>query len=188
LRIYSRRQLGELDAITERLKARYYATSDGTSTPHSNMTSDRCNSVPPPASNLHTTLQVPTNLESHRSDVDTARSTSTTIKTNFLEQFPESLSGRPLMSNGLNVTDVLSLHNDQVRLAQELMSRANHLLETSKDFFIKAPTPPPSTLPTALPVIEQTRSSPLPPALPQFEVSREFRSPATAEQHIEHIR
>ncbi|CAF3564050.1 unnamed protein product, partial [Rotaria socialis] len=47
--------------------------------------------------------------------IDTTRSTTTTIQTDLLEHFPESLSGRPLMSNDLNVTDVLSLHNDQVR-------------------------------------------------------------------------
>jgi len=60
-----------------------------------------------------------------------------TLQSDFLEHFPESLNGKPLISNGLNVTDVLSLHNDQVRLAQELMTKANYLLESSKDLFVE---------------------------------------------------
>lgn len=38
------------------------------------------------------------------------------------------------MQSDLNL---ISLHNDQVRLAQELMTKANYLLETSKDLFIQ---------------------------------------------------
>lgn len=130
----------------------------------------RSSSVPPPS-----TL-VPSNLNSTRQDIDTTRSTTTTIQTDLLEHFPESLSGRPLMSNGLNVTDVLSLHNDQVRLAQELMSKANHLLETSKDFFNKPPTPPPPPPTVTLSTIVERRPTPSPPpVLPTFDTTTEFR-------------
>jgi hypothetical protein len=108
--------------------------------------------------------------------MDTTRSATTTIQTDLLEHFPESLSGRPLMSNGLNITDVLSLHNNQVRLAQELMTKANHLLETSKDFFNKPPTPPPPPR-TVLSTIEEKRSTPSPPpVLPNFNTTTEFRT------------
>ncbi|CAF3569267.1 unnamed protein product [Rotaria socialis] len=113
--------------------------------------------------------------------IDTTRSTTTTIQTDLLEHFPESLSGRPLMSNGLNVTDVLSLHNDQVRLAQELMTKANHLLETSKDFFNKTPIPPPPS--TSLSTIVEQQSTPSPPsALPNFNMTNEFRITAGSPQ------
>ena len=89
------------------------------------------------------------------------------------------------MSNGLNVTDVLSIHNDQVRLVQELMTKANHLLETSKDFFNKPPTPPPTTV--------EKRSTPSPPpVLPVFNTTTEFRtterSPHLADHHSERIK
>ncbi len=165
------RQLGELDVITERLKARLYSGSEISS---SAMTTTRCSSVPPPS-----TL-VPLHSNFNRQDIDTTRSTTTTtIQTDLLEHFPESLSGRPLMSNGLNVTDVLSLHNDQVRLAQELMTKANHLLETSKDFFNKPPTPPPPPPPplTILSTIIEKRSTPSPPpVLPNFNRTTEFRT------------
>jgi hypothetical protein len=102
--------------MTERLKSRSYSNSE---------ISSRSSSTIPPSSTL-------TN-NSLRQDTDT-------IQKNSLEHFPESLSGKPLISNGLNVTDMLSLHNAQVRLAQEMMTKANHLLETSKDFFVKPPT------------------------------------------------
>jgi len=138
------------------------------------MTTTRSSSVPPPS-----TL-VPFNINSNYQDIDSTRSTTTTIQTDLLEHFPESLSGRPLMSNGLNVTDVLSLHNDQVRLAQELMTKANHLLETSKDFFNKPPTPtppPPPLPPTTVSRIVERRSTPSPPpGLPNFNTTTEFRT------------
>jgi hypothetical protein len=147
------------------------------------MTTTRCSSVPPPS-----TL-VPFNINSNHQDIDSTRSTTTTIQTDLLEHFPESLSGRPLMSNGLNVTDVLSLHNDQVRLAQELMTKANHLLETSKDFFNKPSTPPPP--PTTLSTIVERRSTPSPPpVLPNFNTTTEFRttekSPPIDYKHTEY--
>jgi hypothetical protein len=75
------------------------------------------------------------------------------------------------MSNGLNVTDVLSLHNDQVRLAQELMTKANHLLETSKDFFNKSPTPPPSS---SSAIIEKKTIPSL--ILPNLNATNEFQT------------
>jgi hypothetical protein len=106
-------------------------------------------------------------------DQDTDRTHSTTIEKDLLEHFPESLSGKPLISNGLNVTDVLSLHNDQVRLAQELMTKANHLLETSKDFFVQPLAPPlPSTA-----IIEKKSSSP-----PPLHVSSNFTVTDNAQQ------
>lgn len=181
-----RRQLGELDVITERLKARLHSGSEMSSS--STVTTARCSSVPPPAA----FLSVHTNP--HRPDLDSARSASTTIQTDLLEHFPESLSGRPLMSNGLNVTDVLSIHNNQVRLAQELMTKANHLLESSKDFFNKPPTPPPppsssTLLPPALSTIVEKRPSPSPPpAMPNFNATTEFRttprSPVMEDHHV----
>ncbi|CAF0929940.1 unnamed protein product, partial [Didymodactylos carnosus] len=137
-----RRQLGELDVITERLKARYNTRSDVTSE------TDR-SSVPPPFEqnsgigrqcdlNLqyrsHSALPI---IESQHQQLPLSR-TKSPLDVDISEHFPESLSGKPLISDGLNVTDVLTLHNDQVRLAQELMSKANHLLETSKDFFTTA--------------------------------------------------
>ncbi|CAF4797229.1 unnamed protein product [Rotaria socialis] len=85
------------------------------------------------------------------------------------------------MSNGLNVTDVLSLHNDQVRLAQELMTKTNHLLETSKKFFNKTPIPPPPS--TSLSTIVEQQSTPSPPsALPNFNMTNEFRITAGSPQ------
>ena len=150
--------------ITKRLEARYQSGSEMTSGSNSALSTARCTSVPPPSSMA--ALHLPLDPNSSHPEVDTGRSTSTTIQTDLLEHFPESLSGRPLISNGLNVTDVLSLHNDQVRLAQELMSKANHLLETSKDFFIKPPTP----VPTAV----ERNPSPTPPALPNFNNTTEF--------------
>ncbi|CAF3368188.1 unnamed protein product [Rotaria socialis] len=85
------------------------------------------------------------------------------------------------MSNGLNVTDVLSLHNDQVRLAQELMTKTNHLLETSKNFFNKTPIPPPPS--TSLSTIVEQQSTPSPPsALPNFNMTNEFRITAGSPQ------
>jgi hypothetical protein len=125
---FSRRQLGELDVITERLKSRYYSASEISST-------SRSSSTIPPSSTL--TIN------------------STTIEKDSIE----SLNGKPLISNGLNVTDAHSLHNDQVRLAQELMTKANHLLETSKDFFNK-----PSSIPST--IMEKTSTPP--PILPNF--------------------
>jgi hypothetical protein len=155
--------------MTDRLKARLYSGSEIASTTNessSTMTTSRCSSVPPPL-----------NINSTRHDVDTTRSTTTNIQTDLLEHFPESLSGRPLISNGLNVTDVLSLHNDQVRLAQELMTKANHLLETSKDFFNKPPTPSPPPPPTLLSTIVEQRATPSPPPmLPTFNTTTEFRT------------
>ncbi|CAF3413631.1 unnamed protein product, partial [Rotaria socialis] len=95
--------------------------------------------------------------------IDTTRSTTTTIQTDLLEHFPESLSGRPLMSNDLNVTDVLSLHNDQVH------------------FFNKTPIPPPPS--TSLSTIVEQRSTPSPPsALPNFNMTNEFRITAGSPQ------
>jgi hypothetical protein len=169
--LFTSRQLGELDVITERLKARLYSGSEITSRTNessSTMTTGRCSSVPPPST------FIPINTNSNHPDMDTTRSATTTIQTDLLEHFPESLSGRPLMSNGLNITDVLSLHNNQVRLAQELMTKANHLLETSKDFFNKPPTPPPRTV---LSTIVEKRSTPSPPpVLPNFNTTTEFRT------------
>jgi hypothetical protein len=75
------------------------------------------------------------------------------------------------MRNGLNVTDVLSLHNDQVRLAQELMTKANHLLETSKDFFNKSSIPPPSSSSDIMP----NKSTPL-VILPNLNATNEFQT------------
>lgn len=171
-----RRQLGELDVITERLKARFYSGSEATST----TSTARPASVPPPP------LILPIQLDTQRTENDSNRST---IQTDFLEQFPESLSGRPLMSNGLNVTDVLSMHNDQVRLAQELMSKANHLLETSKDFFTKAPTPPPQPAPPApppQPIVIERRTTPTPPTLPKFDPPDENSIIWSDDDHDEH--
>ncbi|CAF0752136.1 unnamed protein product [Didymodactylos carnosus] len=135
-----RRQLGELDVITERLKARCYAGSDVSS-------ETGRSSVPPPSEqNSMIGRQSDLNLQ-YRSHSATSKSqhqqlpsscTKSTFDIDISEHFPESLNGKPLISNGLNVTDVLTLHNDQVRLAQQLMSKANHLLETSKDFFTTA--------------------------------------------------
>jgi hypothetical protein len=169
--------------MTERLKSRYYSGSESSSA----MTTGRCSSVPPPS------IVVPFNANFMRQDTDTSRSTSTTIQTDLLEHFPESLSGRPLMSNGLNITDVLSHHNDQVRLAQELMTKANHLLETSKDFFTKAPTPPPPPpLPTSLSTITEQRATPSPPVLPNFNATSEFRitekSPSIGNHNTKHVK
>lgn len=120
-------------------------------------------------------------------DTDSAHSTARTIEKDLLEQFPESLSGKPLISNGLNVTDVLSYHNDQVRLAQELVTKANHLLEASKDFFEKPPAvstlpplPPPPPSPPVLSTVTENKSSVIssaptsPPAMPNFNATREF--------------
>ncbi len=103
------RQLSELDVITERLKSRsYYSNSEIPSTSRSDISIR-------PSSAL----------------------TTSTLQSDFLEHFPESLTGKPLITNGLNVTDALSVHNEQVRLAQELMNKANHLLESSKDLFVE---------------------------------------------------
>ncbi|CAF2632795.1 unnamed protein product [Rotaria sp. Silwood2] len=188
------RHLNELGVITERLKARLYSGSDTASITNessSTMIKNRCQSVPPPSTTL-APFNLPLNTNSIRQDIDTTRSTTTTIQTDLLEHFPESLSGRPLMSNGLNVTDVLSHHNDQVRLAQELMTKANHLLETSKDFFNKTsiPTPPPPS--TSLSTIMEKRSTPSPPpVLPNFNATNEFRitegSPLITSKNTEHI-
>ena len=183
--LFFRRQLGELDVITERLKARLHSGSEITSS--SATTTARCSSVPPP------TTFVPVPSTSHRQDADSTRSNSTTIQTDLLEHFPESLSGRPLMSNGLNITDVLSIHNDQIRAAQALMTKASHLLETSKEFFNKPPTPTPTPLPpTTLSTIDEKRSSPSsPPALPNFNATTEFpvteRSPPIVDHHAERV-
>ncbi|CAF1106445.1 unnamed protein product [Rotaria sp. Silwood1] len=187
------RHLSELGVITERLKARLYSGSEINSTTNessSTMMKNRCQSVPP--SSTLTPFNLSLNTNSIRQDIDTTRSTTTTIQTDLLEHFPESLSGRPLMSNGLNVTDVLSHHNDQVRLAQELMTKANHLLETSKDLFNKKqiPTPPPPS--TLLSTIMEKRSTPSPPPiLPNFNVTNEFRitegSPLITSKNTEHI-
>ena len=152
-----RRQLGELDVITERLKARYHSGSETSNS-----------SVPPPPPPPPPLLDLP---------IQTMDSTRSTIQSDFLEQFPESLSGRPLISNGLNVTDVLSLHNDQVRLAQELMSKANHLLETSKDFFTKPSTPPP---PPPVTVVS-------PPALPTFDRTSPSHHSIVSDDDDEHF-
>ena len=173
--VFSSRQLGELGVITDRLKARLYSGSEVTSTTNesssSTMTTGRCSSVPPPSTFIpfHLKIVIITILIQHVQH-------STTIQTDLLEHFPESLSGRPLMSNGLNITDVLSHHNNQVRLAQELMTKANNLLETSKDFFHKPPTPPPPP-PTVLSTIVEQRSTPSPPPiLPNFNTTTEFRT------------
>ncbi|CAM4925264.1 unnamed protein product [Rotaria socialis] len=203
------RQLGELDVITERLKARLHSGSDTASKdkqPPSTMITNRCQSVPPPPL-IVSPLSLPLNTNSARSDIDTTRSTTTTIQTDLLEHFPESLSGRPLMSNGLNVSDVLSSHNDKLRRAQELMTRANQLLETSKEFFNKASAPAATSLlttvekrlspPTSPPSrslstkVEATNSSPPLPALPNFISTNEFQiaegSPHTAFKITEHM-
>lgn len=168
--------------LTERLKSRLHSGSEISS---STATTARCNSVPPPT----TFLSVQTN--SHRPDIDSTRSASTTIQTELLEHFPESLSGRPLMSNGLNVTDVLSIHNDQVRLAQELMTKANNLLESSKDFFNKPPTPPPRSAPILTIIPEKPATPSPPPAMPNFNATTEFRtmekSPRTNDHHVKYV-
>ena len=163
-----RRQLGELDVITERLKARYYSNSGTSSTI---MTSEN-SSIP------STPTITPSNLLVNEpficQDNDHIHST-TTIQKHLLEQFPESLSGKPLISNGLNVTDVLSLHNEQVRQVQELMTQATHLLETSKDFFDRPSSP--SVPPVSSTVIEKkstTISTPL--ALPDSNATDEFQA------------
>ncbi|CAF0800277.1 unnamed protein product [Rotaria sp. Silwood1] len=166
-----RRQLGELDVITERLKARYYSNSEISSTITTSRNSS-ASSVP-----QITSLNLPLTTNSIRQNTDNTHSTTstTTVQRDLLEQFPESLSGKPLVSNGLNVTDVLSLHNDQVRLAQELMTKANHLLETSKDFFDKPPTIP--IPPVSSTIIEKKSSTPsLPPMLPKFNATNEFQT------------
>ncbi|CAF4428881.1 unnamed protein product, partial [Rotaria magnacalcarata] len=202
------RQLGELDVITERLKARLHSGSDTASKakqPPSTMITNRCQSVPPPLT--MSPLNLALNTNSARSDIDTTRSTTTTIQTDLSEHFPVSLSGRPLMSNGLNVSDVLSSHNDKLRRAQELMTKANQLLETSKEFFNKAPAPTATSLlttvekrpspPTSPPstslstTVEARTSSPPLPALPNFNSTNEFRiaegSPHTASKTTKHI-
>lgn len=180
--LFFSRQLGELDVMTERLKSRLHSGSEMSS---STATTARCSSVPPPA----TFLSIHTN--SHRPDIDSSRSASTTIQTELLEHFPESLSGRPLMSNGLNVTDVLSIHNDQVRLAQELMTKANNLLESSKDFFNKPPTPTPLPAPTLTIIAEQPTTRSPPPAMPNFNATTEFRtvekSPQANDHHAKYV-
>ncbi|CAF3575312.1 unnamed protein product [Rotaria sordida] len=192
------RHLSELGIITDRLKARLYSGSETASTTTTNESSstiikNRCQSVPP--SSMLTQFNLPLNTNSIHPDIDTTRSTTTTtttttMQTDLLEHFPESLSGRPLMSNGLNVTDALSHHNDQVRLAQELMTRANHLLETSKDFFNKTSIPPPPS--TSLSTIMEKRSTPSPPpVLPNFNATNEFRitegSSVITSKNPEHI-
>ncbi|CAF1190222.1 unnamed protein product [Rotaria sordida] len=163
-----RRQLGELDVITERLKARYYSNSEISST----ITTSRNSSVSSVPQLI--SLNLPLTTNSIHQNTDNTHST-TTIQKNLLEQFPESLSGKPLMSNGLNVTDVLSLHNDQVRLAQELMTKANHLLESSKDFFDKPPTVP-IPPPISSTIIEKKSITSSPPALPNFNATNEFQT------------
>ena len=175
------RQLGELDAITERLKNRYNDNVAASSNSQSNATTARSHSVPP--DQAMAPLELPIHNHTGRSEAETNRSTSTTIQTDFLEQFPESLSGRPLISNGLNVTDVLSLHNDRVRQAQELMSKANHLLETSKDFFTKTSTtpPPPPAIPST--VIDRPPTPP-PSMIPNFNATREFYSEPKSPQPV----
>ncbi|CAF2487401.1 unnamed protein product [Rotaria sp. Silwood2] len=168
-----RRQLGELDVITERLKARYYSNSEISSTITTSRNSSE-SSVP-----QITSLNLPLTTNPIRQNTDDTHSitSTTTIQRDLLEQFPESLSGKPLMSNGLNVTDILSLHNDQVRLAQELMTKANHLLETSKDFFDKPPTIPiPPVTSTIIDKKSITSSSSPPPILPNFNATNEFQT------------
>ncbi|CAF4062202.1 unnamed protein product, partial [Rotaria magnacalcarata] len=168
LRNNLRRQLGELDVMTERLKARYYSNSETSSTSRINSAS----SVP--TINL---LNLPLNKNPISQDTDSTHSTATsTIQRDLLEQFPESLSGKPLISNGLNVTDVLCLHNDQVRLAQELVAKANHLLEASKDFFEKPPIVPTPPISSTIVENKSVKSFSPPPMLPNFNSTKEFRT------------
>ena len=163
-----RRQLGELDVITERLKARYYSNSGTSST----IITSQNNSIP--STPTITSSNLPLNKTSIRQDYDHIHST-TTIQKHLLEQFPESLNGKPLMSNGLTVTDILSLHNDQVHQAQELMTKANHLLKTSKDFFDKPSIP--SELSVSSTAIEKnSTTTSTPTALPNFNVTNECQA------------
>jgi hypothetical protein len=72
------------------------------------------------------------------------------------------------------------------------MTKANHLLETSKDFFNKPPPPPPLP-PTSLSTIVEKNSSPSPPpALPNFNATTEFRtierSPPIVDHHSERVK
>ncbi|UJR25905.1 hypothetical protein I4U23_007253 [Adineta vaga] len=148
-----RRQLGELDVITERLKARFYSNSEVPST----LTSSRSNNTV--SSTIHQ-ISLPLTVTSNNTH-------HTMTQSDLSQPFPQYLiHERPSISHGHQVADALSLHNDQVRLAQELMSKANHLLETSKDFFVKSTTPPPPS---------SSSSSPL-PARPNFNVTHEFEA------------
>lgn len=186
-----------MDVITERLKARLHSGSEQTSITRefpSTMITNRCQSVPPPSTSSPFNLQL--NSSSIRQEIDTTRSTSTTIQTDLSEHFPESSSGRPLMSNGVNVSELLSSHNDKLRQVQELMTKANHLLETSKEYFTKSPnqllpsttlltpteqqTSSPRTRPhsASLPRIVETRSSPPPSSSsPKFHTTNGFEIP-----------
>ncbi|CAF0774338.1 unnamed protein product [Adineta ricciae] len=140
-----RRQLSELDVITDRLKARYYSNSE-----------------------------ISSELPSSRS-TNTLSSTILPLSTHHQKDpTPE-----PTVNYDLSVTNILSLHNDQVRLAQELMSKASHLLETSKDFFVRSLTPPPSSsASTSMEnIITPTKLAPSsPPALPNFNNTHEFEA------------
>lgn len=139
--------------------------NDSSLSQQSTISIGRCQSVPP------TNMVTPLDLPSSRTDLDSTRSNSTTIQTNISEQFPESLSGRPLMSNGINVTDMLSIHNDRIRLAAEMVGRANQLLETSKDLFTRTATPTPPVPPH----VDTKTASSSPSTLPIFNATTEFQ-------------
>lgn len=184
LNVFPSRQLGELDVITERLKARYYSNSETSST-----SQNSSSTLVPAKCGFHLPLTTnPTSQDTDRScsTAGTATTPTPTIQRDLLEQFPESLSGKPLISNGLNVTDVLSLHNDQVRIAKELMAKANHLLETSKGFFEKPPTPPPPPRPPVSSFIIEKNTIPTspPPTLPHFSSTKELQTVENA-SHME---
>lgn len=100
--------MGELDTITERLKSRYYSNSEVCST-------SRTNSTHRPSS----TLTMNTD----------------TLPSDFLEHFPDA--NQPSTDHNGNLSDVLSMHNDHVCLAQQLMAKANYLLQSSKDLFVE---------------------------------------------------
>lgn len=56
-----------------------------------------------------------------------------TLASDFLEHLPDN--NKSSVHHVDTVTDALSMHNDHVCLAQELMAKANHLLQSSKDLF-----------------------------------------------------
>lgn len=100
--------MGELDVITERLKTRYYSTSEICSTSRTN--------------------------SSHRPSSTLTMNTDT-LASDFLEPIPDNNNNKSSIHHANTVTDALSMHNDHVCLAQELMAKADHLLQSSKHLF-----------------------------------------------------
>ncbi|CAF0935186.1 unnamed protein product [Adineta steineri] len=158
LRDNLRRQLGELDVMTERLKSRYHTTSEISST----LTTSRTDTNTSSSSTI-IPYNLPLTINSIRSNTQT---------TNQRDLF-EHLNDKPLINDDITITDALSLHNDQVRLAQELMTQANYLLETSKDLFVQSSTSPQPSL--SANIERKITETPPPPVLPNFSTSNEFQ-------------